>query len=617
MSATAIEIERALRAHPVGFGFPRATEWPPIDEISGHGIDVVAIIGAAEKLLDAKIRSVRLSEYLAYSEVGSRVEADRAIRGQFAAVFALGLAEAVERQGRFLPALQDHMFAACELTSWIGVAHMSSLTPRPEWLAAANYGKTPGPDLFATTSAANLAIIDYLLGEALNPVLRDRIRFEIDRRVFAPFEAVSEWWCHGGNNWNGVCNGAVAIAALLLIVDARRQALILAQAMGSIETYLDLAFEADGTSNEGIGYWQYGLTWTCLAAELLRSRSGGKLDLTGHPKMSDIAAFPTLVEIDTGVFPPFSDSHPHTLLQSWLLELIAARCDQPGLAEMARRHSDGAKQHSEGLSGALTRLFFLPTHGRNVAPAKRQAFPRSVYLASAQWLIARPAQGDHSGLALAAKGGHNAENHNHNDVGSIALFNGGKMLIADPGAAKYDAGYFGPRRYDDYPLACSRGHSVPSVNGCFQRAGRDAAAEVLRQESTDAQDLLEIEYSAAYPDEAGILELKREIVYLRAPGPHAEITDTVAFRSPKQEWESRLVSFSPFTIFGKAAGVEIDGAELRIIAEGEDLALETDTILGCRPGGKDGKPGDLHVLRVRQKCAGNAGQIKLSLNPTE
>ena len=118
-------------------------------------------------------------------------------------------------------------------------------------------------------------------------------------------------------------------------------------------------------------------------------------------------------------------------------------------------------------------------------------------------------------------------------------------------------------------------------------------------------------------DEAGILELKREIVYLRAPGPHAEITDTVAFRSPKQEWESRLVSFSPFTIFGKAAGVEIDGAELRIIAEGEDLALETDTILGCRPGGKDGKPGDLHVLRVRQKCAGNAGQIKLSLNPTE
>ena len=79
------------------------------------------------------------------------------------------------------------------------------------------------------------------------------------------------------------------------------------------------------------------------------------------------------------------------------------------------------------------------------------------------WMIARYDPSDPNTLTLAAKGGHNAEMHNQNDVGSIIVHVNGESVIAEIGRGRYTKDYFGPERYDHLANS-SLGHSVPVVN---------------------------------------------------------------------------------------------------------------------------------------------------------
>ena len=56
------------------------------------------------------------------------------------------------------------------------------------------------------------------------------------------------------------------------------------------------------------------------------------------------------------------------------------------------------------------------------------------------------------------KGGHNAEQHNHNDVGSFIVALGHSTPLVDPGAEVYTGRTFSRRRYDSNVLN-SFGHS--------------------------------------------------------------------------------------------------------------------------------------------------------------
>ena len=89
------------------------------------------------------------------------------------------------------------------------------------------------------------------------------------------------------------------------------------------------------------------------------------------------------------------------------------------------------------------------------------------YAPDAQWLTKRTAS-----YGFAAKAGHNAEMHNHNDVGSFIFAKNGEQILADLGAGKYTRQYFSDVRYDIMEPS-SRSHSVPVINGGYQSVGRE------------------------------------------------------------------------------------------------------------------------------------------------
>ena len=84
----------------------------------------------------------------------------------------------------------------------------------------------------------------------------------------------------------------------------------------------------------------------------------------------------------------------------------------------------------------LTRLMSLLFHPKT-DDTETDTADRDIWLPDLQLRIYQQA-----GMILVAKGGHNGESHNHNDVGSFMLYVDGEPVILDAGNMTYTAKTF-------------------------------------------------------------------------------------------------------------------------------------------------------------------------------
>src|SRR5690606_10513971 len=96
--------------------------------------------------------------------------------------------------------------------------------------------------------------------------------------------------------------------------------------------------------------------------------------------------------------------------------------------------------------------------------------PRDVWFPDLQVMIARDKAGSADGFFVAAKGGHNQESHNHNDIGNYIVYYDGLPLLIDVGSGTYTKRTFSAERYDIW-FNCSDYHNVPTISGVRQQAG--------------------------------------------------------------------------------------------------------------------------------------------------
>lgn len=80
----------------------------------------------------------------------------------------------------------------------------------------------------------------------------------------------------------------------------------------------------------------------------------------------------------------------------------------------------------DGLGRSLFSLFEVKPAAASAAPMLRDA-----WLPGIEVMTARDRGGSSGGFFVAAKGGHNAESHNHNDVGTFLVYRDGTPLPVD------------------------------------------------------------------------------------------------------------------------------------------------------------------------------------------
>jgi hypothetical protein len=147
------------------------------------------------------------------------------------------------------------------------------------------------------------------------------------------------------------------------------------------------------------------------------------------------------------------------------------------------------------LTRALDLLFHAPAEEAGT-PAEE---PEDVWLPDLQ--VRRIRRGS---WILACKGGHNGENHNHNDAGSFILFRNGEPQVVDAGNLVYTAKTFSENRYTLWNVRAAW-HNLPMIGGYEEREGKEHAARRV----ICTPDGMVMNLEAAYDDAAGIRELKR------------------------------------------------------------------------------------------------------------
>ena len=532
------------------------------------------VVPDARRLLSQPIPELPDDLFLDYSRTGNRTRYQNVLSRRDSRLSQLVLAECIQNRGRFLPAIEESIRAVCSDKTWVYPAHDRSLR---------NFrGTLTEIDLHGAYISWNLATADYWLGDKLSGQTRKLIRSELQRRTFEPFTRMVNtgqprmWWLTGTNNWNAVCLAGVAGAALGVIESPRQRAFFAASAEKYVQYFLS-GFTPDGYCSEGVGYWNYGFGNYVMLAETLHQATGGKIDMFQPPAIEPIALFGHRMEISPGIYPAFADCSVGTRPSVTLMAFLSRRF-RMGLNEVERR----------GLLlniGPSTRLFHVGLYGfANSATATPAARPRTPAHALRDWykdaaiLICRPAPEKKGSLAVALKGGHNAEHHNHNDVGSYLVVLGGGTPLADPGAEVYTARTFSSRRYDSGVLN-SFGHPVPRVAGKLQRTGRSAAGKVLETDFTDVRDTVVLDLRAAY-DVKELKQLRRTFVFSRQSTGSLTVTDEVEFDAPRS-FGTALITFSQWKRLGpnrlligdapKAVQVEITTGGLAFEVQAEEI----------------------------------------------
>ncbi|PPG33508.1 heparinase II/III family protein [Pseudoclavibacter sp. RFBB5] len=412
----------------------------------------------------------------------------------------------------------DGVILLCEQSSWCWPAHDDTLARHGSVLATVT---DPYLDLGAGEVVGQLAWIDQLLGDQLDaqyPGVRARIRHEARVRVFEPFVRRRDWHWLGldgdAHNWNPWIHGNVLVAALRLLdapSEAAERARILELVVEGLDRYVAVLPE-DGAIDEGYAYWWNGACRLLEALDLLTFATGGAFDpVPSIRSLRETVAFPHRMHLGDGWFvnaadgqaKPSSDQPWHSLHRT---AVRAGDADAQAFAASHRRPSEAAVVEAEGLGRVLRGLTDAPW--LQLSPPAPPA-PASTWLPSTQMLVARERDGSSSGLSVAVKGGHNDENHNHNDVGTFLVASDGVPVIVDAGRPSYDARTFSDRRYELWPMR-SEWHNVPVIAGRGQPTGREYAASVI-EVSTGETPSLELELAGAY-DVAGLESWRREVL---------------------------------------------------------------------------------------------------------
>ncbi|MBN1451781.1 MAG: heparinase II/III family protein [Anaerolineales bacterium] len=433
--------------------------------------------------------------------------------------------------------VQDYIWAICEESNWVLPAHEDDVI-----------------DLFSAETGFLLAEQLAVFGEKLDAEVRSRVRQEIDRRIFTPYLKFhrSLWWYNGVLNWNGVCNSSIAATFLLLEPEPGRTAQALQIALAGLATYLETAFEKDGSSTEGVSYWNYGLINFVALSEMLRARTNGAVDLLASDHMRNVAAFPAKILLSGVNFATFSDCDESVRFEPGIITRLAERTGEASLQRLLAPDTP------------IERIRWFPMHLRNLlwwdgqypqpAPVEDAYLP----LGGLARLTTHTAQG--SSIVVALKAGHNAENHNQNDVGSFILYADGEILLTDPGRGLYTRQYFGPERYENI-FANSYGHSVPRIAGQLQPEGRQYSGEFVTVELNGTTKQVEIEFGRAYAVDG--LSSARRRIHVPEEG-ELWLHDTFTFSDLALPVEEAFVTW---------LNVAVDGATATIYGERNHLKM--------------------------------------------
>jgi len=495
------------------------------------------VLKEAEGFSGLELEALPYSKFKLFAYTGSRKEYEIVYFQRRKRLCVFALLSLIYDSDIYLKELEDTIWAICDEYTWCLPAHLpgKGLLKSEGDIDQQVKEHRETIDLFSAETAFALAEILSLLEGKIAADVVQRTCKEIRERVIESYcrKDRTFWWETCTMNWAAVCAGSVGVASMYMIKDHDLLAGVLEKVLRTMNCFLD-GFGDDGACAEGLGYWNYGFGFYIYFAVLLRQQTGGRIDLMADPKVKQIALFQQKCYLGENHIASFSDS-PLTFnfnpgLTHYLKSLFA-EVDIPDIRYAAGFNSD----HCYRWGQIVRNLVWNCSEYMD-----KRLKDDSCFMEVAQWLVSRKAYDDGT-ISFAAKGGHNDEPHNHNDIGSFILYVDGETLLADIGHGEYNSEYFGPGRYS---ILCngSQGHSVPIVEGRYQREGSWHSAKIIEVQTGRDRDILAMDIAGAY-DVDNLKSLVRNLIFEKEGDVCLVLKDSYSFRESPVSITERFVTF--------------------------------------------------------------------------
>ena len=472
-----------------------------------------SILSIAEEYLQNDYQPILAHSYMRFEKNGNRSIYENEYFQRRRMVWYLFLGEYIENKRRFLEKLIDGIWLILDECSWVIPAHTKIRIDYTPKLPLQYKQEVDVVDLFSAETGAMLSLISHLGKEFLDevtPIIRDRIIYEIRRRVISPYHDYSDFWWMGYtrrniNNWCPWITSNVLISCALCEPDMKIRYNITKKAMEVIDHFTRMYHE-DGGCDEGPSYWTVAGASYFDCLEILFDITGGHANIFDHPFIQSLGEYIVkfCINIDKNYYINFADSGPCVKVNKNLITRFGRRVN----SEMLQRFGKNceAPDHSIQMQYTLYRSLKNLFEDDSDSSERIYEYPEKSWFKGIEVMTARESSKDHSGFFFAMKGGHNRESHNHNDIGHFLIYDNGEPLIIDIGVGTYCADTFNENRYKIWTMR-SCYHNLPSFNDIDQKNGFDFHSDDVCYNPEHNQ--LSMSLKNAYPKESGIQQFVR------------------------------------------------------------------------------------------------------------
>jgi hypothetical protein len=462
-------------------------------------------IKRAEGYIDYNWPVVKATDYLEFVRSGDRRQSVYSACSN--ALISLVMGELVEGKGRFTDQIINAVWYYSEQTWWGWSAHLGAQKSGPG-LPDVN---EPYVDLGVGEVTSNLSMTYYLFKDEfdkVHPLISPRLKQEITNKALDPYFARNDWGYMGftggrPNNWNPWINYNMLTSYLIIETDPVKKVAEVQKILNSIDKFLN-GYSDDGGCDEGPSYWGAAGALLYESLEIMKNLTDGKFDVFDDPLIRNIGKYFYKVNIHAPYFINFADADATTGGNPSVVYRYGKAINDPVMQKFGAYLARLGNWGEEAMGGRIfdqIRNLGLINEIRNAEA--QEALVSDFWFPDTEVAGARDREGSFSGFFFGAKGGFNAESHNHNDVGSCLMYFNGKPCLIDLGREEYVAKTFSSRRYEIWTMQ-SGYHNLPVINGTDQMQGEEFKAKNSSFTARAKSATFTTEIAGAYPEGARV-----------------------------------------------------------------------------------------------------------------
>jgi hypothetical protein len=462
-------------------------------------------IKKAEVYLSYNWPVVKATDYLEFIRSGDRRQ--EAYAGCSNALESLVMGELVEGKGRFMDQIINAVWYFSEQTWWGWSAHLGSQKVG----AGLPDINDPYVDLGVGEVTCNLAWTLFLFREEfdkVHPLISKRLQQEIMEKALTPYFTRDDFGYMGfkggrPNNWNPWINFNMLNSFLLTEQDPVKKTAAVQKIINSLDKFLN-GYSDDGGCDEGPSYWGAAGALLYESLEILKNATGGKFDVFDNQLIKNIGKYFYEVNIHAPYFINFADADAKTGGDASAVYRYGKAIGDPQMQQFGAYLADMGNFGDHSMSGKICEQIRDLGLVKEIRSAEaKEALVADFWYPDTEIAGARDKADSFEGFFFGAKGGFNAESHNHNDVGTCIMYFDGKPCLIDLGREEYVAKTFSSRRYEIWTMQ-SGYHNLPVINGTEQKDGAKFKAKNSSFAANSGSATFSAEIAGAYPAEARV-----------------------------------------------------------------------------------------------------------------